>query len=96
MARVKFNRKLLIGLLASIVPFDAFASVGDFALTSMLMTVAEILSGELARVFFVVAIIAVGYGWLHLGRIPKDRALATIGGMGIIFSASFLATKIGV
>jgi len=77
-------------------PTLALASSTDNMLTSVLSGLIGILTSTPARLMFVVAIIGVGYGTLALGKIPKERAVAIVIGIGIVFSASFIAQKMGL
>lgn len=77
-------------------PTVALADSGGFQLVSFLEGLVNLLNGSVARVIFVLAIIGIGYGWLYLGRVPKEKAIGGIIGIGIVFSASYIAHKIGV
>lgn len=88
-------KKWLFTMIA-LLPRLAFADSSGFALASILQSLVHLLNSEIARIVFVLAIIAVGYGWLYLGRIPKQRALGAIIGIGIVFSASNIAQQLGV
>lgn len=85
---------ILVGLWSP--PGIALADSGQDTLSNVLNGLIDLLTSTPARLIFVVAIIGVGYGTLALGRIPKQRALAIVIGIGIVFSASYIAQKIGV
>jgi len=68
---------------------------GDM-LSTVLSGLISVLTSTPARLMFVVAIIGVGYGTLALGKIPKEKAVAIVIGIGIVFSASFIAQKMGL
>ena len=65
-------------------------------MSSVLSGLIDLLTSTPARLMFVVAIIGVGYGTLALGKIPKEKAVAIVIGIGIVFSASFIAQKMGL
>ncbi len=65
-------------------------------ISSVLSGLIDILTSTPARLVFVLAIIGIGYGTLALGKVPKQRAIATVIGIGIVFSASYLAQKMGL
>lgn len=77
-------------------PSLALASTGQDTLTSVLSGLIGLLTSTPARLVFVISIIGVGYGTLALGKIPKERAMAIVIGIGIVFSASYIAQKMGL
>jgi len=83
-------------LLLLFSPTLALADSGGFQLQSILQALINFLNGGIARTLFVLSIIGVGYGWLYLGRIPQGRAIGAIIGIGIVFSASYIAQQLGV
>ena len=93
---VLFIRFFLFGLLATVMPSLAFADTGGFQLVSILESLIDLLQSDIARIIFVLSILGIGYGWLYLGRIPKGRAIGAIIGIGIVFSASYIAQQLGV
>ena len=66
----------------------------DFKLVSILQGLINLLNSDVARVLFILAIIGVGFSWLYLGQIPKRQALGVIMGIGIVFSASYIAQQL--
>ena len=70
--------------------------MGGFKLTSILQALITLLSSDIARVIFVLAIIGVGYMWLYVGRLPKGTAISAIIGIGIVFSAPYIAQQLGI
>lgn len=68
----------------------------NFALVNILKSLIDLLSSDIARIIFVLSIIGVGYGWLFLGRIPKSAAVSAIIGIGLVFSAPYIARQLGV
>jgi type IV secretory pathway VirB2 component (pilin) len=77
-------------------PSLALADEGQDKLSSVLSGLIGILTSTPARLMFVVAIIGVGYGTLAIGRIPKEKSIAIVIGVGIVFSASYIAKKLGL
>jgi len=92
-----FIKKRLPILALVCSPSLAFADNGSGdMISSVLSGLISILTSTPARLMFVVAIIGVGYGTLALGKIPKEKAVAIVIGIGIVFSASFIAQKMGL
>lgn len=71
-------------------------AIGNNQIASILNGLVSLLTSSIARIIFVLAIIGVGYGWLYLGQIPKGRAIGAIVGIGIVFSAGWIAQQLGV
>ena len=93
--KIMNKRVSILALIFS--PSLAFADSGSSdMLSSVLGGLIGILTSTPARLMFVVAIIGVGYGTLALGKIPKEKAVAIVIGIGIVFSASFIAQKMGL
>lgn len=88
------NPLLMLGLL--FLPTFALASTGTDKISSVLSGLIDLLTSTPARLIFTVAIIGIGYGTLALGKIPKEKAIATVLGIGIVFSAAFIAQKMGM
>ncbi len=78
------------------LPSLAFAGSGEDVLSSVLRGLITLLTSTPARLMFVVAIIGVGYGTLVLGKIPKERAVGIVVGIGIVFSGFYIAQKMGL
>ena len=84
-------------LALAFAPTLALASNGNGDMISNVLSgLIDLLTSTPARLVFVVAIIGVGYGTLALGKIPKEKAVAIVIGIGIVFSASFIAQKMGL
>lgn len=77
-------------------PSLAFADSGQDTLSNVLNGLISLLTSTPARLIFVISIIGVGYGTLALGKIPKEKAVAIVVGVGIVFSASYIAQKMGL
>jgi len=91
-----FIKKRLPVLALGCSPSLALADSGSDMISSVLGGLIAILTSTPARLMFVVAIIGVGYGTLALGKIPKEKAVSIVIGIGIVFSASFIAQKMGL
>lgn len=92
-----FIKKRLPVLALVFSPSLALADTGGGdMISSVLSGLISVLTSTPARLMFVVAIIGVGYGTLALGKIPKEKAVAIVIGIGIVFSASFIAQKMGL
>lgn len=70
--------------------------MSGFQLADILKQLITLLSSDVARIIFVLAIVGIGYGWLYLGKIPQGRAIGAIIGIGIVFSAPYIATQLGL
>lgn len=71
------------------------SAANDSEITSILTKFVELLQSNIARCLAVLAIVAVGYGTVYLGRIPKERAASVVIGICIIFGAKFILQKLG-
>ncbi len=67
-----------------------------FKLASILQGLITLLSSDVARLIFVVSIIGVGFAWLSKGMMPKGAAIGAIIGIGIVFSAPWIAQQLGI
>jgi type IV secretory pathway VirB2 component (pilin) len=63
---------------------------------SVLQALLNYLTAAPARIIAVLAIVAVGYGTLHLGRMPKQRAISVVVGIGIIFGGAAILQMLGL
>ena len=63
---------------------------------SVLQALLNYLTSTPARLIAVLAIVGVGYATLHLGRIPKQRAISIVIGIGIIFGGAALLQMLGL
>ncbi len=73
-----------------------FGGIDSDMLTTVLQGLVTLITSTYARLFMVIGIVAVGYLWMWKGSIPSGRAISTIIGIGIVFSASFLCTALGI
>lgn len=76
---------------------SAFAYGGQTTkVDSVLQALLSYLTSAPARIIAVLAIVGVGYSTLHLGRMPKQRAVAVVIGIGIIFGGAALLQMLGL
>ena len=64
-------------------------------ITTVLTKLVELLQSNIARCIAVLAIVAVGYGTVYMGKIPKERAMSIVLGICIIFGAKFILQSLG-
>lgn len=85
------------GMAFLVLPGAAFA-YGDsgFWLLNMLQDLLTLLSTKIVQVVFCLGIVGVGYNWLWTHKIPKEKAIGTMCGIGLILSAPYLARKFGI
>lgn len=57
---------------------------------SVLQALLDYLTSTSAQIITVLEIVGVGYATLHLGRMPKQRAVSVVLGIGIIFGGAAL------
>ncbi len=91
-----FNKSRLFAMLLCFSPTLALADNNQDMLSSILTKLTDLLTSDIAKLIFVLSIVGIGYGWLYLGRIPKGRAIGAIAGIGIIFSAGWIAQQLGI
>lgn len=79
------------------VPSMAFARSTD---QDMISTILEgglnLLTSKPAVAMFLISIVWVGYQTFGTGKFPKERGLMIMVGIGIVFSATYIAKQIGV
>ena len=92
--QIKKRRLILCGLL--LCPGVAFAWGDSTSLDSVLQSLLNYLTSAPARIFALLAIVSVGYGTLYLGKLPKERALAVVIGIGLIFGGAAIMQKLGL
>lgn len=80
-------KNIFVGMMFLFMPTLALA---DTTLTDVLQHALDYLTSTPARVLATIAIVGVGYASWHLGKIPKERAIAIIVGIGIVFGATTL------
>ena len=92
---IRWKNRLLMAMIMS-SPSLAFADSGGNKLGSILGGLVSFLTSGIAKTIFVIAIVGIGYGTLALGKIPKEKAVGTVIGIGIVFSAAYIAQQLGV
>ncbi len=80
------------------VPLNTQAYSSDInsdQLSSVLNALVDLVTSTPAKILLVLAIIGVGYSTLALGKMNKSHALGVVIGIGIIFSAGYIAQQLG-
>ena len=80
------------------VPLNTQAYSSDInsdQLSSVLNALVDLVTSTTAKILLVLAIIGVGYSTLALGKMNKSHALGVVIGIGIIFSAGYIAQQLG-
>ena len=90
---VKNTNHWLVGTLISL-PGPSFASSSGITVVSILQHAIDYLTGDLARVTGVAAVVISGYLFLAQHRIQKTTFIAIAVGMGIILGGSTLADEL--
>ena len=67
-----------------------------FALLNILQGAINLLTSKVAALVFVIAVIGIGYGCIKLGKIPKEKAISIVIGIGIVYSAAYIAGALGI
>ena len=89
---------LLCSIIIGLFPGIGSAYTNDInsdQLTSVLNALVDLVTSSPAKILFVLAIIGVGYSTLALGKMNKSRALSVVIGIGIVFSAGYIAQQLG-
>ena len=92
----RFLKRRLSILFLAFSPSLAFAGTGEDRISSVLSGLIGLLTSTPARLIFVIAIMRVGYLTMRLGKIPKEVAISIVLGIGIVFSAAYIAQKMGL
>ena len=88
--------RIIYGLLV-LFSNSALAYTGQSTkIDSVLQALLDYLTSTPARIIAVLAIVGVGYATLHLGRMPKQRAISVVIGIGIIFGGAALFQMLGL
>jgi len=85
-----------IFFLLAMTPAWAADTVGTTKIDTVLQALLDYLTSTPARLLAVLSIVGVGYATLYLGRMPKQRAVAVVVGIGIIFGAAALSQMLGL
>jgi type IV secretory pathway VirB2 component (pilin) len=88
-----FSQRLLL-LFIAVYGSTARADSGS-QITTILTKLVELLQSNIARCLAVIAIVAVGYGTVYLGRLPKERAMSIVLGICIVFGAKTILQTLG-
>lgn len=95
-----YLKHLLLTLMFTIAPaFVCAQGLNDDNsdnLTMVLTGLEQLLTGTYARSIMIIAIAGIGYLWLWKGSIPANRAMSAIIGIGIVFSAGYLYSQLGI
>ncbi len=84
-------------LLSILILNPVFAYSGQSTkIDTVLQALLDYLTSTPARIIAVLAIVGVGYATLHLGRMPKQRAISVVIGIGIIFGGAALLQMLGL
>lgn len=75
---------------------SGFGGDNSDMLSTIFVGLIQLLSGNYARLIMVIAVIGVGYFWIWKGSIPAGRAISAIIGIGLVFSAGFICTSLGI
>ena len=81
------------------LPISSFSYSNDIdsdQITSVLNSLVDLVTSAPAKILLVLAIIGVGYSTLALGKMNKSHALGVIIGIGVIFSAGYIAEQLGL
>lgn len=62
----------------------------------VLQALLDYLTSTPARIIAVLAIVGVGYATLHIGRMQKQKAIAVVVGIGIIFGGAAVLQMLGL
>ncbi len=81
---------LLLGMFLTTPAFAFSFGTGQDKLTAALGSLGDYLASGPAAVLGLVAIIGVGYATLFLGKLPKEKAMGIVLGLGIVYGAGFL------
>jgi type IV secretory pathway VirB2 component (pilin) len=91
----------MLGILRKLIPWLLifYGSIAradsDSQITTILTKLVELLQSNIARCLAVIAIVAVGYGTVYMGKIPKERAISIVLGICIVFGAKYILQTLG-
>ncbi|MBV52632.1 MAG: hypothetical protein CL816_01040 [Coxiellaceae bacterium] len=80
-------------------PLSCFSYSNDIdsdQITNVLNALVDLVTSAPAKILLVLAIIGVGYSTLALGKMNKSHALGVIIGIGVVFSAGYIAEQLGL
>ena len=85
------NLALAAAAMALATPAAAQTAVTTLEpLERILNSLLAIMTGTMASVVGAITLAAIGYGWLGAGRIEKERAIAALLGIALIFGAAHI------
>ncbi len=91
----------MLGILRKLIPvvlvfYGSLARADSGSqITTILTKLVELLQSNIARCLAVIAIVAVGYGTVYMGKIPKERAMSIVLGICIVFGAKYILQTLG-
>ena len=83
-----------ICLLIFLTPTAVFAA--NTKIDEVLSKFLDYLTSTPARILATIAVVGVGYATWHLGKIPKEKAIAVIIGIGIVFGGASILQMLGI
>lgn len=83
-----------IYLLIFLMPTVVFAA--NTKIDEVLSKFLDYLTSTPARILATIAVVGVGYATWHLGKIPKEKAIAVIIGIGIVFGGASILQMLGI
>ncbi len=93
----KYLVKVILALIGSISCTPALASsLSSNKVSEVIERVTDLITSDIGKGLCTLAIIGVGFGWLKLGKLEKEQALAVIIGIGVIYSAAYIVRQFGV
>lgn len=86
-----------IGIIYFILSRPILAYSGQSTeIDKVLQALLDYLTSTPARIIAVLGIVSVGYATLHLGRMQKQKAIAVVVGIGIIFGGAAILQMLGI
>lgn len=76
------------------LPTLALADSNSNKITTLLDNITKLLTAEIVQYVGIVGIVGIGYAWLGMGRMPKEKAIAWCAGIGIILSAGWIGRQL--
>lgn len=71
-------------------------STNSNQIEGVLRAVTDLITSGVGTGLCTLAIIGVGFSWVKLGKLEKEQAISVILGIGVIYSAAYISTKLGV
>lgn len=93
----KGRKKISVALINLLLPVSAMAYSTNDKMSEILDDTIDLITGKWGTSLCVLAIMAVGFLWMKMGKMEKDHAMATVVGIGIVYAAGFIVkTKFGI